>query len=75
MPRTHKNKHWSEWATFEEYWYALEYKASLISTSTSLLQPSQFFTNAQWVVYRVKNPGGQGLKLFTHELCIEFCEK
>ena len=25
-----KNKHWSEWATFEEYWYTLEYKALLI---------------------------------------------
>ena len=40
VPRTHKNKYWSEWATFEEYWYALEYKAPLISTSTNFLQPS-----------------------------------
>jgi len=29
----HKNKHWSEWATFEEYWYQLKYKAPLISFS------------------------------------------
>ena len=41
LPRRHKSKHWiTEWATFEEYWYALEYKAPLISTSTSFLQPS-----------------------------------
>jgi len=33
VPRRHKNKHWSERATSEEYWYALEYKAPLISTS------------------------------------------
>jgi len=29
--------------TFEEYWYALEYKAPLISTSTNFLQPSLIF--------------------------------
>ena len=22
LPRRHKSKHWSEWASFEEYWYA-----------------------------------------------------
>jgi len=37
----HKNKHWSEWATFDVYWHALEYKAPLISTSTNFLQPSR----------------------------------
>ena len=26
VPRRHENKRWSEWATFEDYWYALEYK-------------------------------------------------
>jgi len=41
VPRRHKNKHWREWATFKEYWYALEYKAPFISTSTNFLQPSQ----------------------------------
>ena len=41
LPRRHKNKHWSEWATFEEHWYALEYKAPLISASTNFLQPSR----------------------------------
>ena len=40
VPRRHKNKHLSEWATFEEYWYALEYEALLISRSTNFLQPS-----------------------------------
>jgi len=38
VPRRHKNKHWSESATFEEYWYVLEYKALLISTSINFLQ-------------------------------------
>ena len=42
IPRTHKNKQWSEWVTFEEYWYALEYKAPLISTSTNFLQSSRY---------------------------------
>jgi len=41
VPRRHKNKHWSEWATFDVYRYALEYKAPLISASTNFLQPSQ----------------------------------
>jgi len=40
VPRRHKNKYWNKWATSEEYWYALEYKALLISTSTNFLQPS-----------------------------------
>ena len=35
-----KNEHWSELATFEEYWYTLEYNAPLISTSTNFLQPT-----------------------------------
>jgi len=39
IPTRQKNKHWREWATSEEYWYALEYKALLISTSTNFLQP------------------------------------
>ena len=43
ISRRHKNKHWSEWATFEEYWHALKYKALLISTSTNFLQPSRNF--------------------------------
>jgi len=42
VPRRHKNKHLSEWATFEEYWYALEYEALLISRSTNFLQPSPY---------------------------------
>jgi len=29
----------SEWVSFEEYWYVLEYKKPLISTSTSFLPP------------------------------------
>ena len=32
---------WSEWASSEECWYALECKTPLISTSTYFLQPSQ----------------------------------
>ena len=43
VSRRHKNKRWSEWATFEEYWHALKYKALLISTSTNFLQPSRNF--------------------------------
>ena len=34
-PRLHKNKHWRKWASFEAYWYALQYKAM----STNFLQP------------------------------------
>jgi len=41
IPRRHKNKHWTEWATVEEYWYAFAYKALFISTSSNFLQPSQ----------------------------------
>jgi len=40
VPRRHKNKHGSECATFEEYQYALEYKAPLISTSRAYQFPS-----------------------------------
>ena len=50
--RRHKNKHWSEWATFEEYWYPLEYKAPLISTSTNFLQPSQIYVMLFFYFYR-----------------------
>jgi len=41
VPRRHKSKHWSEWASSEKSWYVLEYKAPLISTGTNFLQPSQ----------------------------------
>jgi len=30
MPRRHKSKHRNEWASFEESWYVLEYRAPLI---------------------------------------------
>ena len=40
VPGRHKSKHWSEWASFEEYCNVLEYKAPLISIGTNFLQPS-----------------------------------
>ena len=50
VPRRHKNKHRSELASFEEYWYASEYKAPLNSTSipiSSSLAPLWASVNSQ----------------------------
>ena len=41
VPRRHKSKHWSKWASFEESWYVLEYKAPLISVGINFVQPSR----------------------------------
>jgi len=40
VPRRRKSKHWSKWASFQESWYILKYKAPLISVGTNFVQPS-----------------------------------
>jgi len=42
VPRRQKSEHWRKWASVEESWYILEYKAPLISVGTNFLQHSPF---------------------------------
>ena len=57
VPRRHKNSHLSEWATFEKYWYAQEYKAPLFSTSTNFLQPGRKHINI--LALEMASPGNR----------------
>jgi len=66
IPRRQKINTEVNEVTFEEYWYALEYKASLISLSTNFLPPSLKYLKQFLVTYfTVTNNPYQGMKFLT----------
>jgi len=50
MPRRHKSKHRNEWASFEDSWYVLEYRAPFDSIGTNFVQPSPRWNRCRVII-------------------------